>query len=83
MDMNREQLLRELQASDFTVEDLHLYLDTHPFDQKALMLFNCAVQQSRMLRENYERLYGPLNPHTSYSGYPWQWIKSPWPWEGM
>ena len=33
-----------------------------------------------MLKESYERLYGPLT-QGSASAYPWQWIKEPWPWE--
>ncbi|MCX7921569.1 MAG: spore coat protein CotJB [Clostridia bacterium] len=82
MDLNREKLLREVMAADFTVIDLQLYLDTHPCDQKALALYNSGVQQAKMLKENYERQYGPLTALWSYSGYPWQWIQSPWPWEG-
>jgi spore coat protein JB len=80
MDPKREQLLREIQAADFTLIDLNLYLDTHPSDQRALTLYNNSAQRAKMLRDNYERMYGPLTP-MSYSAYPWQWIASPWPWE--
>lgn len=81
VDMNREKLLKEVMASDFTIIDLHLYLNTHPNDQKALALYNSNVQRSRMLRARYESLYGPLSAHMSTSSYPWQWIQGPWPWE--
>lgn len=81
MDINRERLLRELMAADFYVIELNLYLDTHPKDQRALAIYNSSVQRAKMLKENYERLYGPLTAMWSYSAYPWQWIKDPWPWE--
>lgn len=81
MDMNREELLREVMAADFTVIELNLYLDTHPCDQRALAIFNNAVQRSKMLRENFERQYGPLTPMTPNMGNTWQWINDPWPWQ--
>lgn len=81
MDSEREKMLKEVMAADFTLIELNLYLDTHPCDQRALALFNSNVQRAKMIRENYERMYGPLTPAT-FSKYPWQWIESPWPWEG-
>lgn len=81
MDENQEMLLKEVMAADFTVIELNLYLDTHPCDQRAIALYNSSVQKSMMLRDEYERMYGPLTARFSYSSYPWQWIKSPWPWE--
>lgn len=81
MDMNREALLKEIMAIDFSVIDLNLYLNTHPNDQRALAVFNNYVLQSKALWQNYERSYGPLSVRHSQSAYPWQWINSPWPWE--
>jgi spore coat protein JB len=80
MDMNREQLLKEVMAADFTLIELNLYLDTHPCDQRAINMFNTGVQRAMMLRANFEKNYGPLTPF-AYSKSPWQWIESPWPWE--
>lgn len=80
MDANREKLLREVMAADFTLIDLNLYLNTHPQDQKTINIFNNMTQKAKMLRNNYENLYGPLTP-TSPSRCPWQWIENPWPWE--
>lgn len=81
MNTNREQLLKEVMAADFTLVDLNLYLNTHPYDQRTIMLYNNSVQRARMLRSEYERLYGPLCIMNSTSKCPWQWIDSPWPWE--
>lgn len=83
-DTSRENLLREVMAADFTLIDLNLYLDTHPWDMNALMQYNCALQRARMLRNNYERMYGPLSPMSPYAAMGrWRWIESPWPWEKM
>lgn len=83
MDASREKLLHELMAADFTVIELNLYLDTHPGDQNALNLYNAGVLRSKVLRENFERQFGPLTARLSFSNYPWQWIESPWPWEAQ
>ncbi len=78
----QEKLLKEVMALEFMAIDLNLYLNTHPCDGKALMIFINTVQCSKMARENYERMYGPLTASASNS-FPWPWINSPWPWEGM
>lgn len=81
MDQNRETLLKEVMAADFTVTDLLLYLDTHPCDQNAIAIYNNAVRRSLMLRQEYEKMYGPIITQLTPGRYPWQWIESPWPWE--
>jgi spore coat protein JB len=81
MDLNREKLLEEVMAADFYLVELNLYLDTHPCDQNAINLLNQSIQRARMIRDNYERFYGPLTALNSFSKYPYQWIESPWPWE--
>lgn len=81
MDMNRERMLKEVMAADFTVYDLALYLDTHPTDQRALAIYNNAVHHAKMLRYRYEQMYGPLTFQSSVGSNTWKWIESPWPWE--
>jgi len=69
-----------LMAVDFTLLDLNLYLNTHPYDTRALNLYNSNVQKAMMLRNQYQNMFGPLNQR-AFSGSPWQWINEPWPWE--
>lgn len=83
MDHNRENLLREVMAADFTVVDLNLYLNTHPNEMRSIAIYNDSVQRAQMLRDKYERLYGPLTIFSANLKNTWQWIESPWPWEGM
>ena len=80
--MDREQLsmLKELMALEFAVLEFHLYLDTHPTDQRAWMEYNSLVQQLTMVKQQYQDRYAPLTWQEP-SAYPWQWINEPWPWE--
>lgn len=75
-----DNLLQELMAADFTLIDLNLYLDTHPYDQRAIALFNSNLERAQKLRETYERMYGPLTIHTPSDRNAWKWINNPWPW---
>ncbi|UOF89263.1 spore coat protein CotJB [Fodinisporobacter ferrooxydans] len=76
------QKLEDIQAIDFVLVELTLYLDTHPDDTQALQQFNAYVQHSKMLKQEFESLYGPLQQYgNSYTGYPWSWNEQPWPWE--
>nr|WP_093210335.1 spore coat protein CotJB [Sediminibacillus albus] len=76
------QLLEQIQAVDFVLCELTLYLDTHPSDNEAIQQFNYHSKQSRQLKRQYEEQYGPLMQYgMSYSSYPWNWKDAPWPWQ--
>jgi spore coat protein JB len=81
MDPNRERLLKEVMAADFTLIDLALYLNTHPTDQRALALYRNAVQHAMITRQKFEQMYGPLTQLHGADCNTWRWIESPWPWE--
>jgi len=70
MDDAREKMLREVMALEFMLIELNLYLNTHPYDQRALMIFTNTAQRHKMVRENFERMYGPLTADASRS-FPW------------
>lgn len=77
------QLLHEIQAIDFVLVDLTLYLDTHPYDYQAIQQFNQFAQYSKQLKQQYEAKYGPmLQFGNSFAGAnEWTWGKGPWPWQ--
>ncbi|MGI5971741.1 MAG: spore coat protein CotJB [Oscillospiraceae bacterium] len=79
--MSRDDLLQKITALDFYLIDLHLYLNTHPDDVDALMLYNDAVMKVKELREQYTQQYGMLLMNQTPSRQPWQWIDGPWPWQ--
>jgi spore coat protein JB len=76
------RLMEELQAVDFVLVDLTLYLDTHPEDYEAIKQYNTFAKQRGLLKKNFESCYGPLQQYgNSYSSYPWNWDDAPWPWQ--
>ncbi|WP_422444537.1 spore coat protein CotJB [Thermoanaerobacterium sp. DL9XJH110] len=73
-------LLTEIQAVDFAVYELALFLDTHPDDRRALEDHSRLARRSHQLKAIYEERFGPLKLD-SISQYPYQYISDPWPWE--
>lgn len=82
LDEQYYELLEQLQALDFALVELNLYLDTHQDDANALQQYNRLVQERWNVAHEYERRYGPLMHFGhSFSRYPWQWVDAPWPWQ--
>lgn len=82
VDESYYKLLNQLQALDFVLVELNLYLDTHPHDQNAIQQYNHYVKQRWETAHRFESQYGPLMHFGhSFSRHPWQWDDSPWPWE--
>lgn len=76
------KLLHDLQAVDFVLLELNLFLDTHPHDGNALQQFNQYAELRKRIAYQYEAQYGPLmNYGHSMSKSPWQWNEVPWPWQ--
>ncbi|TRZ37711.1 spore coat protein CotJB [Niallia circulans] len=76
------QLLEQLQAVDFVLVELTLYLDTHPNDQDAINQFNHYAKERQKFKNLYESNYGPLLQFgNSFSNTPWDWDEGPWPWQ--
>jgi spore coat protein JB len=76
------KLLRDLQAMDFVLIELTLYLDTHPDDMAALQQYNQFASARQHLCAKFEYEFGPLKAYgQSFTRAPWQWIEAPWPWQ--
>ncbi len=73
--------LAELMALDFAVDELGLYLTTHPEDQEALELYWSYVQLANEGRAKYEKEYGPLQQTDLTADGSFSWLKDPWPWD--
>ena len=82
MQPDQLQLLEEIMELEFAAVELNLYLDTHPFERKAISQYNDVVHELRARKQRYEMKYGPLANYGTYtSEYPWGWVEEPWPWE--
>ncbi|MBD0382740.1 spore coat protein CotJB [Paenibacillus sedimenti] len=74
--------LHDLQAVDFVLIELTLYLDTHPDDLAALQQYNQFAQKRMQIAHQFEMEFGPLMAYGhSFTKHPWQWIEPPWPWQ--
>lgn len=73
--------LAELMALDFAVDELGLYLTTHPDDQEVLNLYWNYIKLANEGQKKYVKMYGPLfqTDITEDSGY--AWLNDPWPWD--
>ena len=76
---SKKKLLKEIMALNFAINDLALYLDTHPNDTTAIRM-HCEYSEKQIaLTEEYQKLYGPLT--INFTSNSWDWIDEPWPWE--
>lgn len=80
---NKKELMKRINDVSFAVDDVKLYLDTHPCDDEALAYFR---EYSRMRNEalkEYAEQYGPLTVDTAVHSCNdnWNWIEEPWPWQ--
>lgn len=75
-------LLEEIQAVDFVLLELALYIDTHQTDQQAMQQFNQYVQYSKQLKQAFEAEFGALLQYgNSFTDANWSWGTTPWPWQ--
>lgn len=72
--------LTELQALEFVLVELGLYLDTHKDDQEAFQLFQQYAALEKEGRARYEALYGPITQPAAADGKCYAWVCDPWPW---
>lgn len=79
----RQQMLMWVDMVSFAVVEANLYLDTHPSDPAALSYFQEYVRMRNQALEDYAAMFGPLTIDTAGNcRKQWEWINSPWPWEG-
>ena len=73
--------LHRLQALNFAVTELGLYLDTHSDDQDATDLFNQYVEQYADALKQYEQVSGSTTQLGAALTGRYEWLDGPWPWD--
>ena len=74
------EALLDLMALDFAIDELGLYLTTHPDDRQALELYWSYIRLGREGRTKYEESNGPLL-QTDITEGSFRWLDDPWPWD--
>lgn len=71
----------QLRALAFVIQELGLYLDTHPNDSEAFALFQSYVALEKTARETFLEKVGPLTMTDSARASHYTWGDGPWPWQ--
>lgn len=80
---SRCELIRQLSLVGFAMDDIRLFLDTHPCDTRAIELFNEYAKKYRMLKQEYTENYGGFTSYDHNNDENmWVWNDYPMPWEG-
>ena len=77
--INGRQLLQAVNEASFYMQDLQLYLDTHPNDMTAIGMFKEAAKQYKACKEAFECACYPLNAESSREEECWDWLRGAWP----
>lgn len=82
MNGNCEQLMQMIMQASFALDDVVLYLDTHPCDQNALAYYQYVKALRKEAMDTYAAQCGPLMKDQVNEGNYWNWVNDKWPWEG-
>lgn len=85
----REVLMKKIQEISFFLDDMRLFMDTHPDNQNGLELLKNAVQTRKELLKKFALQFYPLTMDCMaeiYTENPskdcYCWKEGPMPWEG-
>jgi spore coat protein JB len=78
-----DMLLKQVFLTSFAVDDVVLYLDTHPGDKDALNYYYYVADLRKKAVEAYQEQCGPLMNDGVMDENCWTWLQDPWPWEGV
>ena len=73
--------MTELQALNFAIQELALYLDTHRDDREALELYQSYQEVYHKCMKEYTQNGMALNHCAPTKGETYRWLDDPWPWE--
>lgn len=75
------QLMKQINEASFAMDDVLLFLDTHPNNMEALQYYKTVTAMRKNAMAAYQRQYGPLMVE-DVTGNSWSWVTEKWPWEG-
>ncbi len=82
----REKAMNEISMVGFAINDLTLYLDTHPDCGQGITLMRELLQRRLDALADYAAKYYPLTQLSIITGNPdsakYEWDEGPMPWEG-
>ena len=79
---SQKQLKKFIDEVSFAIDDLVLFLDTHPCDEEALACYKEYRKMRKEAMEVYAKKYGPLQKDMVMDKEIWTWALQPGPWKG-
>lgn len=79
---DKEKLLQYITEVSFALNDVVLFLDTHPEDTEALKYYHNYRCMRDEAMDQYSKHFGPLLNTDVVSENKWIWVCGKWPWEG-
>ena len=87
---DQESMLFQIQKVGFVLDDLRLYLDTHPEDKEGLKLLKSLIRRKKRMMSEFAEKFYPLTPDCMADIYEknpdseyYCWQKGKIPWEGV
>ena len=77
----KASLMQQIDEASFAMDDVALFLDTHPNDTAAMQYYKNVVTMRKNAMDAYESQFGPLMIE-NVNGCSWDWVTEKWPWEG-
>ncbi len=78
--MSQGAMFQSIRELSFVMDELRLYLDTHPNNKEALSMFISTMKSRHDLIADYTNKYGPIDSYYINSDGTWSWINEPMPW---
>lgn len=76
---DRTALIHHITVVSFYMDDLRLFLDTHPENSQAIAIYNEFSMKRKDLVKRYVAAFGPLKYYDMNSADTWKWVEYPWP----
>ena len=78
----RQRLMKMINQASFAIDDVKLFLDTHPSCKEALVYYQKAKKIRDEAWDEYTQKFGPLSAYDVAADDYWTWNEGPMPWEG-
>lgn len=79
---SRCNLMKSIYEIGFSLDDMILYLDTHPSDREAIDYYHKLRKEYTELTKMFTMNYGPLKAKDVRNENYFSWVNRPMPWEG-
>lgn len=80
--LDRKKLMCIITQVSFAIDDVKLFLNTHPNCKEALSFYEKAKKMRKEAMEEYTKRFGPLTAYNVDVKDYWDWNAGPMPWEG-